>query len=149
VAGSGRVARLVAAQRFALVAVWALVLAGCDNGPSAPSVDTFTFRGELVTDGRQIHNFALPDFEIVRVQLTDVRPILFEVTGINPSPLIGVGVGHLAEDGECATTSSGSFREGGFRVFGLTADEYCLRVFDPNSFPEDALVEYTVIVEPE
>lgn len=133
----------------AAVALCTLALAGCGKSPSEPSIDTLVFTGQLATDGRQIHPFVLPDFELVKIQLAKVRPILFDATGRSAQPVIGVGIGVPQADGTCPTTFSTSFLEGGSRSFGLTADDYCLAVFDPNSFPDDALVEYTVVIEPD
>ncbi len=136
---TGRTARLCA---LALVAV--LVMA-CDD--SGPVDDVFLFEGQVTYQGSQTHSLVSRDEGIARFEVLALTPRLLDVT-FGANIVVGLGVGR-PNGGECATSFRANARAGTSFSIGLEEEtEYCVRIFDPGTLPEDALIDYTVSVSP-
>ncbi len=149
-----RVRRLglrAAALAFALVATPLLV--GCDNSPTEP-IPSWEFKGLLRQEQRTNHFFSMPESDVVRITLADVRPVLIELPdGEEPAALVlGVALGRVTTDAEslgCSVTLPLPARIGGSILVSLEQQQYCIVVWDPSNLPPGGIVEYTVTVDPQ
>ena len=141
-----RIQRLRATCWIALVAVLALV--GCgDSGPTTPGSEDLVYNGILSTSERDTRPLILVDEGTVRFTLTKANPLLIELPPGQTEVFfsVGVGVGSTVE-GECSITFATSLLESESLTVFLSDTEHCLIVFDDGSLPEDAKIEWEVVV---
>lgn len=136
-----------------------LILAGCvlltivscsgktTSTPTAPDGGPLEFAGTVGHMGSSAHDLVLPDDSLLSVTLEELNVLLFDTTQGSLSNLgLGLGVGQRLE-GECVLSANFIVREGQLTIFRLSKDAYCLTIFDPGAFPEDALLGYRLKVE--
>ncbi len=135
-----------AMRGLATAAIAALVALACNgNGPTS-NPTSLVLSGVVSAQSGGNHDVRLSRTGNLRVTLTDVRPVLLDVTAIDPSTLaFDVGIGTPSSSG-CALTYSAALIEGGVLSFGLDKGNYCLTVTDAG-LPEDSTVAYTLLVE--
>lgn len=133
-----------AVARSAL-ALAALLFTACDD--SGPVDDVFLFEGQVTYQGESIHSLVTREEGIATLQMVDLRPVLIDAV-FSSSIVVGLGFGQPTADG-CQASFRTNARVGSVFSIGLEAEtEYCLRVFDAGSLPEDALIQYTLSVSP-
>jgi hypothetical protein len=90
------------------------------------------------------HVVTLNDTSNLRVTLDDVRPILLDVTSVDPSQLVFVfALGTLTSASVCDYTYSTSFAKGSVESFGLSKGAYCVTL-SKTDLPEESSVAYTM-----
>ena len=115
-----------------------------NDSPTAPNEPLF-FSGTVGDDIEGDHDFTMPDDGLVSVIVTDLDIVLFDTSLLSPdSILVGLGLGQRDEEGECDLTSNFAVAEDQVTVFRLSADNYCLTMFDSGSFPEDSILNYAI-----
>lgn len=135
-------------SKLAVSATLTLLFFGCDSGSSSdPGSQTVVFQGELVSSGSVSHPVTVTDAGVVALEVTDLRNKLLDVTNMNDTPRIGLGLGRPAGE-ECPATFRVTAVEGNRFPLGLAEAEYCVLIFDPG-LPEDAVIEYTISFVPE
>jgi hypothetical protein len=123
---------------------------GCDSGSSSPvnPDDPIILSGTVETGGRSEHEITMPADGLLRLTLADVRAILIDITQFPPDSVnVGLGLGGRNELGACILTTNFVINEGDQNVYRLSADDYCIAVFDPGFLPEDAVMGYTLELE--
>ena len=90
-----------------------------------------------------MHSLPLDDAGIIDIDVLRLRPTT--VDAIAPDLVIGFGIGRPLGD-ICSTTSQTVIREGDHLVYGLSKQEFCIRLFDRGDLSEDAVIEYTLEV---
>ncbi len=122
------------------------LLLACSDSPTGPDAAPLVFQGTIIAQGSTTHSLMPSDYGGVRIQLDDLTPRLIDVT--TPTDLaVGFALGQ--PDGEtCATTFQIAIVEGDVLSFSLGNEEYCLLMFDSGLLPEDAIVDYTLVVTP-
>lgn len=136
------------ATLLGLVVALAATLAACgDDSPSTPGGEPLVFSGQLEQAGRVTHTLNLVREGMIRIELTELTPVLIELPpgGELGTLRIGIGLGDLTS-GTCVRTFATGLSEGETLSVLLTDPARCLLVFDNGSLPEDAVVAYTVTV---
>ena len=132
--------------RLATLALVALAVLACDD--SGPVEDVFLIEGELAYQGSVEHSLVTANDGIARIQVLELTPRLVDIT-VGASITIGLGVGQAAANEPCQTTFRTNARAGNVFSVGFDKDtEYCFRIFDPGTLPEDALIDYSISVSP-
>ena len=126
----------------ALITSGALAAGSCsksaDSNPTAPDqvtkVDTFS--GSLARSGAAIHTFTVSVAGAVVVGLTDVAPVSTLTLGVAIGTSDGTACGIVTSNDNArlnTTALSGTANPGNF----------CLRIYDAGSIPENTTVTYT------
>jgi len=129
--------------------VLAGLLAGCsDNSITDPGRPSLEFSGNLVAEGRSSHTFEPANPGTVAITLIDLTAELVDVSGLfDPdNAFVGLGIGRPGEDG-CTITGQTSLGEGDRQLYGLEARDYCITLFDPGNFPDEATFSYVLNVQ--
>jgi hypothetical protein len=126
--------------------LWA---AACSEGasptfPDGPAV----IEGTVEHQGRSEHDFEMDNDGLFEVRLADVRLLLVDITQTPASGLtFGFGLGQRNDLGNCTLTTNFVLLEGERATYRLSNGSYCLTVFDPGVFPENALLGYRLEIQ--
>ncbi len=135
-----------------LLLVAAVFGAACSGGssstPTQPDGAPLEFAGTITSAGVSAHDIVLPDDSLLEVTLAELNLLLFDTSQADPNNFgIGLGLGQRDDDGECDLTSNFVVTEGQLTIYRLSANSYCLTLFDPGFFPEDAVIGYRLTLE--
>jgi hypothetical protein len=132
----------MSSTRLTLFVTCLLVLASC--GSSSPVPESIFLSGNVTYQGSQTHSLLLSDSGIVEIDVISLTPQLVDITNLPILDLfLGLGIGRLSE-GNCVPTTQTAVRAGDRVVYGLSDVDYCIRLFDAGSLPEDATVRYAL-----
>lgn len=125
----------------------AATVAACrDKGPTTPDHQPLVYTGQLAQGGSVTHVLNLVGEGSIRIELTDLTPVLIELPPEGELNLrIGVGLGDFSS-GNCVRTFGTGLSEGQSLSVLLTDPARCMLVFDNSFLPEDAVVAYTVTI---
>lgn len=126
--------------------IWA---AACSSSTSPTTPDgPMILQGTVEAQSSSEHDFEMPNDGLFDVRLADVRLLLVDITQVSPDDLVfGFGLGQRNDEGGCALTTNFVLLEGEKAIYRLESGDYCLTIFDPGVFPENALLGYTLEVE--
>ena len=91
-------------------------------------------------------NVSLQHTGNLRVELTELHPVLLDVTTFNPNNLSFVLALGTATAGGCTVTFTTTVTKGSEASFGLNKGDYCL-ILSNSGLPEDGTVAYTMTVK--
>ena len=138
-------------MRTALALLLAALLTGtiaCSDSPTAPIDEPLVFSGDLLYQGSVEHFFTLQHPGAIQIKVLDLVAKLVEIDPLNPLNLV-VGLGLGRPDGSsCSTTSRTNVAKDSLLAFGLSAGDYCIVLFDSGRLPEDAVIGYSVLIDP-
>jgi len=130
--------------RLALLVACLLLLPSCSS--SNPVDESIFLTGTVSYQGSKWHSLPLSNSGIVEIDVLTLTPQLVDITNIlNLDLFLGLGIGQPSGE-DCVPTTQTAVQAGSRVVYGLSAKEYCILLFDTGSLPEDATVQYTLEV---
>jgi hypothetical protein len=137
--------RLAARRGLILFGTLCALMVACDGeSPTSSAESTITrLTGTITATADSTHVVTLNDTGNLRLTLDEVRPILLDVTTVDPSQLsFLLSLGNFSS-GACDYTYSAGFARGSVASFGLIKGDYCVTLSD-SDLPEESSVAYTM-----
>lgn len=133
----------------ALLLVPLLWMVACSNGSTPTTPDgPMILQGTVEFQGSSEHEVEMPGNGLFVLRLAEVRILLADISQVAAANLtFGFGLGQRDEAGACILTTNFLLLEGDMTTYRLDDGPYCLTVFDPGLFPENALLAYTLELE--
>jgi len=133
----------------ALLLLPLLLTVACSNGSTPTTPDgPMILQGTVEFQGSSEHDVNMPDNGLFVLRLAEVRILLADITQVPAANLtFGFGLGQRDEAGACILTTNFLLLEGDRSTYRLDDGPYCLTVFDPGLFPENAILAYTLELE--
>jgi len=132
--------------RASLVLLGGALLVGCQRSASSPS-QILEYDGTLGSGQTVVEDVALGHTGNLRISLQSLRPVLVNVTSLDPSTLrLDVGLGKIT-NGSCVATTTQEMAPAGAVSFGLDPASYCLSFTPSATLPVGSTVAFSVEVE--
>ena len=133
---------------LSIVGSLAFLGACADDPATTPGGEPIVFTGRLKQGERINRPLLLEEEGTIRIEVTDLTPVLIELPpeASLPSLTMGVGIGTLGGE-ECNITFGSSLAEGDNMTVLVEGTTKCLLFFDDGSLPLDAIISYTVMVD--
>ncbi|MDA8016767.1 MAG: hypothetical protein MPN21_04895 [Thermoanaerobaculia bacterium] len=132
-----------------LILIASLGVLGCSDSPTGPGSEPIYFSGTLSSLGSETFFFDTAE-DVIRVTLTELTPILVDVTGglSIPEPSVGFSLGEVSEN-SCVATFVDSMSVGDSFAFELFRTGYfCVILYDSGAFLADSTYQFTLVVDP-
>lgn len=134
----------MSSARLALFVTCVFLLSSCSS--SSPVPESIFLTGDVSYQGSNWHSLPLSNSGIVEIDVLALTPQLVDITDLPSLNLfLGLGIGQPS-GGDCTPTTQTAIQAGSRVVYGLSAKEYCILLYDTGALPEDAIVRYTLEV---
>ena len=135
---------MTSAPRFAALCLVSLVLAGCDNSPTAPPLfTTVTFNGSVTRLATSSHKFATLQTSATVIRINSFSPPTITMGLALGSPVAAPTGGEVCSVtiGQAAVVQGDTFQ------VPLDAATYCVMIFDIGNVDESVTVSYSLTIQ--